>query len=38
MQDIDPHHKIDGIPNYIIIMKLANKTKYNKNYLMAMYS
>jgi hypothetical protein len=27
MHDIDPHHKIDGIPNYIIIMKLANKTK-----------
>ena len=34
----NPHSKVDGYPNYIAILKLKNKTKNGKNYLMAMYS
>lgn len=38
MHNINPHIKVDDIPNYIIIMKMKNKTKDNKNYIMAYYS
>jgi hypothetical protein len=38
MKDINPHSKIDGYPNYVIVMKFANKTNDGQNYLMAMYS
>lgn len=38
MKDINPHLKVDSIPNYIVIMKMKNRTKDNKHYIMALYS
>ena len=38
MKGIDPHSRVDGFANYVIILKLNNKAKSGKNYLMAMFS
>jgi len=38
MKGLDPHLKVDGHPNYIVILKLYNKSNTGKNYLMAMFS
>ena len=38
MKDLNPHLKVDGHPNYIVILKLQNNAKTGKNYLMAMFS
>jgi hypothetical protein len=38
MNLINPHIKIDNIPNYIVIVTLDNKDENKKPYMMAMYS
>lgn len=38
MKDINPHVCIDGVPNYVIIIRSARLTKDEKNFVLALYS
>ena len=38
MNGINPHDAIDSCSCYVILMKMQNKGKNDKNYLLAMYS
>lgn len=38
MKDVNPHISVDGVPCYILILKMQNKNEKGKNYLIAMHS
>ena len=38
LKDVNPHITVDGVPFYILIVKMHNRNDKGKNYVIAMYS
>lgn len=38
MRDLNPHSRVDSVPNYVIVIRSSRLTKEGRNYILALHS